>query len=110
MTSRKFICAVCGYVYEGETPPEKCPVCCAQSSRFVEQQAESSPSPVISPDTHPEEVQPDTRPKADQMDTVPEAEVKKPLEKTVTELLHRRSETDTQTNRQADDEGKLKNQ
>ena len=101
MTSRKFICAVCGYVYEGETPPAKCPVCSAQLKWLVEQQAESSPSPVIAPDTHPEEVQPDT---------VPEAEVKKPLEKTVTELLHRRSETDAQTNRQADDEGKLKNQ
>ena len=24
---KKFICPVCGYVYEGETMPEKCPVC-----------------------------------------------------------------------------------
>ena len=23
----KFVCQVCGYVYEGETAPEKCPVC-----------------------------------------------------------------------------------
>ena len=24
---KKFICPVCGYVYEGETMPEKCPIC-----------------------------------------------------------------------------------
>ena len=66
----------------------------------MEQQSEPSP----------EGIQTDTRPEAAQTDTVPEAEIKKPLEATVTELLHRRSETDTQTNRQADDEGKLKNQ
>ncbi len=24
---KKFVCTVCGYVYEGETAPEKCPVC-----------------------------------------------------------------------------------
>ncbi|ENZ03650.1 hypothetical protein HMPREF1092_00184, partial [Clostridium thermobutyricum] len=23
---KKFICTVCGYVHEGETAPEKCPV------------------------------------------------------------------------------------
>ena len=23
----KFVCQVCGYVYEGEKAPEKCPVC-----------------------------------------------------------------------------------
>ena len=25
--AKKFICPVCGYVYEGDTMPEKCPVC-----------------------------------------------------------------------------------
>lgn len=24
---KKWVCTVCGYVHEGETPPEKCPVC-----------------------------------------------------------------------------------
>ena len=24
---KKWVCSVCGYVYEGENPPEKCPVC-----------------------------------------------------------------------------------
>ena len=24
---KKWICPVCGYVHEGDTPPEKCPQC-----------------------------------------------------------------------------------
>ena len=35
----KWICKVCGFVYEGEQPPEKCPVCKAPASKF-EQLAE----------------------------------------------------------------------
>ncbi len=35
----KFVCSVCGYVYEGEAAPEKCPVCGAPASKFVEQSA-----------------------------------------------------------------------
>lgn len=31
---------VCGYVYEGEAAPEKCPVCKAPASKFVEQKDE----------------------------------------------------------------------
>lgn len=30
----KFKCKVCGYVYEGEEAPEKCPVCHADASQF----------------------------------------------------------------------------
>lgn len=33
---KKFRCLVCGYVYEGETPPERCPQCKAPASKFVE--------------------------------------------------------------------------
>jgi len=33
---KKWECSVCGYVHEGETPPEECPVCGAESSAFVE--------------------------------------------------------------------------
>ncbi|MBQ5950623.1 MAG: NADH peroxidase [Lachnospiraceae bacterium] len=33
---KKFVCSVCGYVYEGETPPEKCPVCGVPASKFNE--------------------------------------------------------------------------
>ena len=27
---KKFICAVCGYIYEGDAAPEKCPICKAR--------------------------------------------------------------------------------
>jgi rubrerythrin len=33
---KKFICAVCGYVYEGTEVPEKCPICKAPKSKFSE--------------------------------------------------------------------------
>ena len=33
---KKFRCMVCGYVYEGENPPERCPQCKAPASKFVE--------------------------------------------------------------------------
>ena len=36
----KWVCQVCGYVYEGEQPPEKCPVCKAPASKFTKQDAE----------------------------------------------------------------------
>ena len=33
---KKFVCPVCGYVYEGENPPEKCPQCGVPGSKFTE--------------------------------------------------------------------------
>ena len=33
---KKFICTVCGYVYEGEEAPEFCPQCKAPKSKFKE--------------------------------------------------------------------------
>ena len=33
---KKFVCAVCGYVYEGDAAPEKCPICGAPASKFNE--------------------------------------------------------------------------
>ena len=33
---KKFICSVCGYVYEGEAAPESCPQCKAPASKFNE--------------------------------------------------------------------------
>jgi rubrerythrin len=36
---KKFVCLVCGYVHEGNEPPEKCPVCGAPSTKFQEQAA-----------------------------------------------------------------------
>ncbi|MBE6953067.1 MAG: NADH peroxidase [Ruminococcaceae bacterium] len=34
---KKFVCAICGYVHEGETAPEACPQCKAPASKFAEQ-------------------------------------------------------------------------
>ena len=33
---RKWECTVCGYVHEGNEPPDECPVCSADKSMFVE--------------------------------------------------------------------------
>ncbi len=30
----KFICSVCGYVHEGDTAPEKCPICGVPADKF----------------------------------------------------------------------------
>ncbi len=49
---KKWRCTVCGYVHQGDEPPEKCPVCGADRSKFVElspeeaaAQAPGSPAP-----------------------------------------------------------------
>ena len=39
---KKFVCSVCGYVWEGETAPEKCPQCGAPASKFTEQAGEKT--------------------------------------------------------------------
>ena len=33
---KKFVCGICGYVYEGTEAPEKCPQCGAPKSKFTE--------------------------------------------------------------------------
>ena len=37
---RKWLCPVCGYIHEGDTPPEFCPVCKVPGSRFSEVKGE----------------------------------------------------------------------
>jgi len=37
---KKWVCPVCGYVYEGENPPDKCPQCGVDGSKFTEQNTE----------------------------------------------------------------------
>ena len=37
---KKWICPVCGYVYEGENPPAECPVCHVAGSKFTLQEGE----------------------------------------------------------------------
>lgn len=37
---KKYVCPICGYVHEGNEPPEKCPQCGAPGSKFEEQSTE----------------------------------------------------------------------
>ena len=37
---KKFICSICGYAHEGDTPPEKCPQCHVPAEKFIEQSGE----------------------------------------------------------------------
>jgi len=37
---KKFVCSLCGYVCEGDAPPEVCPVCKAPASKFIVQSAD----------------------------------------------------------------------
>lgn len=36
----KYVCNVCGYVHEGDAPPEFCPVCKAPADKFTKQEGE----------------------------------------------------------------------
>jgi rubrerythrin len=36
---KQWVCGVCGYVHEGDTPPEKCPQCGAPKEKFSEKKA-----------------------------------------------------------------------
>ena len=38
----KFVCSVCGYVYEGDAAPALCPICKAPASKFIQQGGEMS--------------------------------------------------------------------
>lgn len=50
---KKWECTVCGYIHEGDEPPEECPVCSADKSMFVEITSEdipgTKPDPVAKP-------------------------------------------------------------
>lgn len=37
---KKFVCTVCGYVHEGEEPPQECPVCHQPAAKFKEEFSE----------------------------------------------------------------------
>ena len=39
---KKFVCTVCGYVHEGDSAPELCPICKAPADKFKEQSGEKS--------------------------------------------------------------------
>ena len=38
---KKWVCPVCGYVHEGDTPPEFCPTCKVPGSKFTELKADA---------------------------------------------------------------------
>ncbi len=38
----KYVCPVCGYVHEGDEPPEKCPVCGVPGAKFNKQEGDLS--------------------------------------------------------------------
>jgi len=40
---QRWRCAVCGYVHEGDAPPDQCPVCGTDGSRFVPADGEGKP-------------------------------------------------------------------
>ena len=42
MMMKKFVCPVCGYVHEGETAPEKCPLCKVPGEKFKEMTGEKT--------------------------------------------------------------------
>ena len=48
---KKWQCTVCGYIHEGDEPPEECPVCGADRSKFIEIVSEE---PVETQMDHPE--------------------------------------------------------
>ena len=37
---KKFVCTICGYVHEGDSAPEACPLCKAAAEKFQEQSGE----------------------------------------------------------------------
>ena len=37
---KKFVCTVCGYIHEGDAPPEVCPICKVGSDKFEEMKGE----------------------------------------------------------------------
>lgn len=41
---KKWRCTVCGYIHEGDTPPEKCPRCGAPKEKFVTVDDREGPS------------------------------------------------------------------
>ena len=38
--TKKFVCSVCGYVHEGDSAPERCPICKVPSDKFTEVKGE----------------------------------------------------------------------
>jgi rubrerythrin len=39
---KKYVCQICGYVHEGDSAPDQCPICKASKDKFVEKSEEMS--------------------------------------------------------------------
>lgn len=42
---KKWVCSICGYIHEGDTPPTACPQCKAPASKFTELASASDGAP-----------------------------------------------------------------
>jgi rubredoxin/uncharacterized membrane protein len=78
---KKWRCTVCGYIHTGDEPPEKCPVCGADRSKFVEvtDAAEPAAGQGVPPTGKAAPVTPETAGSATQNDATPP---RKGMEKT----------------------------
>lgn len=74
---KKWQCTVCGYIHEGDEPPEECPICGADRSKFIELDAEER--------VKTEMEQPE--PEAKKMDSKPESPVFHPKLNPVFDLM-----------------------
>jgi rubredoxin/uncharacterized membrane protein len=55
---KKWKCEVCGYIHEGEAPPDKCPVCGAEKSKFILlEEEEETPSEEAPAEPEPQPVE-----------------------------------------------------
>jgi len=61
---KKWRCGVCGYVHEGDEPPDKCPVCGADKSLFEEIVEEAQAVPEVTGEEAPTVVTPPADPRA----------------------------------------------
>lgn len=69
---KRWECTVCGYIHEGDEPPEICPVCGADKSKFVQLPDEEEAGPEETPQAAPTITQPPQSPPAAERN--PEAE------------------------------------
>lgn len=74
---KKWECTICGYIHEGEAPPDECPLCGAGPEYFKEvvdsvEEAQTEAPPEAQPETQPDE-QPEAQPEA-QLEAQPEAQ------------------------------------
>lgn len=57
---KKWKCTVCGFIYTGDAPPERCPVCGAPRSKFIDvsepEAPAAAPTPAAAADAQPDAV------------------------------------------------------